>query len=240
MAPDPILSLINERSFIKDGRMRKPDETLHEDRRHRILDAAGICFARAGFHQTTMQDVAAEAGMSPGNIYRYFASKDALIAGLTERDRAMILQDFSSIANDANLIDALAGLARKHLVDGTCGPSALALEIWAEGARNPAVGAMIRGIERAVHDGLCDVLRSVQRQGHVAPGVNTDDVARFLGSLVDGLFKRRALEDDFDGEWAVALIVSVTEAALGGRLALNSNSARDAAPHAPRVAPLTI
>lgn len=206
--------------------MRKPDENLHEDRRHQILDAAGTCFARTGFHQTTMQDVAAEAGMSPGNIYRYFASKDALIAGMTERDRAMILQDFSAIADETNLIDALAGLARKHLVEGTCGQSALALEIWSEGARNPVVGAMIRGIERAVHEGLCDVLRRVQSQGRVAPGVNVDDVARFIGTLVDGLFKRRALEDDFDGEWAVALIVAVTEAALSGRLALNATSLR--------------
>lgn len=206
--------------------MRKPDENLHEDRRHQILDAAGTCFARSGFHQTTMQDVAAEAGMSPGNIYRYFASKDALIAGMTERDRAMILQDFSAIADETNLIDALAGLARKHLVEGTCGQSALALEIWSEGARNPVVGAMIRGIERAVHEGLCDVLRRVQSQGRVAPGVNVDDVARFIGTLVDGLFKRRALEDDFDGEWAVALIVAVTEAALSGRLALNATSLR--------------
>ena len=98
----------------------------------------------------------------------YFASKDALIAGMTERDRAMILQDFSAIADETNLIDALAGLARKHLVEGTCGQSALALEIWSEGARNPAVGAMIRGIERAVHEGLCDVLRRVQSQGRVA------------------------------------------------------------------------
>lgn len=207
--------------------MRKPDENLHEDRRHQILDAAGTCFARSGFHQTTMQDVAAEAGMSPGNIYRYFASKDALIAGMTERDRAMILQDFSAIADETNLIDALAGLARKHLVEGTCGQSALALEIWSEGARNPVVGAMIRGIERAVHEGLCDVLRRVQSQGRVAPGVNVDDVARFIGTLVDGLFKRRALEDDFDGEWAVALIVAVTEAALSGRLALNATSLRE-------------
>ena len=46
-------------------------------------------------------------------------------------------------------------------------------------------------------------------------------------SLVDGLFKRRALEDDFDGEWAVALIVAVTEAALSGRLALNATSLRE-------------
>ena len=40
-----------------------------------------------GFHRTTMQDVAREAGMSAGNLYRYFASKEALVSGMIERDR---------------------------------------------------------------------------------------------------------------------------------------------------------
>ena len=56
-------------------------EELPSERRTHILDAAERSFTRGGFHGTTMQDVAAEAGMSPGNLYRYFASKDALVAG---------------------------------------------------------------------------------------------------------------------------------------------------------------
>ena len=57
-------------------------------RRERILDAAQLCFARAGFHRTTMQDICKEADVSPGALYVYFDSKEALIAGLCERDRA--------------------------------------------------------------------------------------------------------------------------------------------------------
>jgi TetR/AcrR family transcriptional regulator, repressor for uid operon len=38
------------------------------DRHSRILDAAERCFVRSGFHRTTMQDVAAEAGMSPATM----------------------------------------------------------------------------------------------------------------------------------------------------------------------------
>lgn len=201
--------------------MRKPDENLHEDRRHRILDAAGICFARSGFHQTTMQDVAAEAGMSPGNIYRYFPSKDALIAGMTERDRARILHDFASIHDAPDMIAALAALARKHLIEEPCGQAMMALEIWAEGARNPVVGSMIHGIERAVHEGICDVLIKVEQQGRMAAGVDIDGIARFVGAFVDGLFKRRALEADFDGEWAVTTLIAAIDAALSGRMKIS-------------------
>jgi AcrR family transcriptional regulator len=201
--------------------MRKHSETLHEDRRHQILDAAQLCFARSGFHQTTMQDVAAEAGMSPANIYRYFTSKDALIAGMTERDRARILQDFAGIHDAPDMLSALEGLARKHLIDEPCGGAVMALEIWSEAARNPAVGVMIRGIEGAVHEGLCDVLLKLKQQGGVATGVELDTVARLIGTLVDGLFKRRALEPDFDGEWAVQTVLATTRAALAGQITIN-------------------
>ena len=56
-------------------------------RREHILDAAEACFTRNGFHRTTMQDLAREAAMSPGNFYRYFESKEALVLGLVERER---------------------------------------------------------------------------------------------------------------------------------------------------------
>lgn len=209
--------------------MRKHNETLHEDRRHQILDAAQLCFVRSGFHQTTMQDVAAEAGMSPANIYRYFTSKDALIAGMTERDRARILQDFAGIHDAPDMLSALEGLARKHLIDEPCGGAVMALEIWSEAARNPAVGAMIRGIEAAVHEGLCDVLLKMKQQGGVAASVDLDTVARLIGTLVDGLFKRRALEPDFDGEWAVQTVLATTRAALAGQITINftKSAARD-------------
>jgi TetR/AcrR family transcriptional regulator, repressor for uid operon len=65
------------------------------DRRDEILSAAQRCFVRSGFHQTSMQEICAEAGMSPGNLYRYFPSKEALIAGIAERDRAEVGRDFA-------------------------------------------------------------------------------------------------------------------------------------------------
>ena len=60
------------------------------EQRRRILDAAIACFARGGFHATGMQAVCAEAGMSPGGLYRYFRSKEAIIEAIVERDRAAI------------------------------------------------------------------------------------------------------------------------------------------------------
>ena len=47
------------------------------DRRDLILTAAERAFARHGFHGANVQNVAAEAQMSAGNLYRYFKSKEA-------------------------------------------------------------------------------------------------------------------------------------------------------------------
>ena len=58
--------------------MPKVTEAHLEARRQQIVDAAWACFARKGYHQTTMQDICQESGLSPGAIYRYFASKEAI------------------------------------------------------------------------------------------------------------------------------------------------------------------
>ena len=57
-------------------------------RRKRILEAAERAFVRHGFHATTMQHVADELGMSAGNLYRYFPSKEAIVEGLCAVDQA--------------------------------------------------------------------------------------------------------------------------------------------------------
>src|SRR5687768_8974370 len=51
-------------------------------RRRQILAAALRCFARHGFHRTTMQDIFREADLSPGAVYSYFKGKDDLIVAI--------------------------------------------------------------------------------------------------------------------------------------------------------------
>src|ERR1700704_3893730 len=84
------------------------------DRRDEILSAAQRCFVRSGFHQASMQEICAEAGMSAGNLYRYFPSKEALIAGIAERDRAEVAQDFARADLSHGFFAVLEGLAHHH------------------------------------------------------------------------------------------------------------------------------
>ena len=55
----------------------KPDDT-----RARIIQTAEVLFRRLGFAKTTVADIAAELSMSPANVYRFFASKSAIVEAI--------------------------------------------------------------------------------------------------------------------------------------------------------------
>ena len=68
----------NDRSRKEELRA-PPHPERREARRAEILAAARRCFARDGFHPTSMPDIAREAGLSTGAFYRYFTSKDDVV-----------------------------------------------------------------------------------------------------------------------------------------------------------------
>lgn len=59
-----------------------PRPDVSEERQQQILEAATSVFARRGFHEARMDDIAQEAGLSKGALYLYYKSKDAIIAAL--------------------------------------------------------------------------------------------------------------------------------------------------------------
>jgi AcrR family transcriptional regulator len=195
-------------------------DTQVGDRRSRILDAAERCFVRSGFHRTTMQDVAAEAGMSPGNLYRYFPSKDAIVAGLSERDRARVAQDFETF-DTGDFMKSFAQLGRKHFEDEPRDKAILCLEIWAEAARNPAFATLCAAFEQEVVKRLAEVLRQAKEKGDIAAGVDPHAVAVLISTLADGLFVRRAIVPTFDAAREVPNVINLIGAMLKGSVPLN-------------------
>ena len=207
---------------------RLADDDGAPDRHARILDAAERCFVRSGFHRTTMQDVAAEAGMSPGNLYRYFPSKDAMMAGLAERDRAEVAQDFSKLVVGPDFLQMFAALGRKHFEDEPREKAVLCLEIWAEATRNAAFAEMTRAFDCDVIGRLTVLFREAQRQGFVAASAEPETLAILVSTMANGLFVRRAVAPSFDPEREVAAVMNVIGAAVSGRIDLASPAWRGA------------
>lgn len=175
---------------------------------------------RAGFHRTTIQDVAAEAGMSPGNLYRYFRSKDAIVAGLAERDRARVTTDFSQLIDAEDFMASFATLARKHFEDEPRERAVLCLEIWAEATRNETFAALTRDFDCDVIGRMTALFRQAQERGAIAASVDPGAAAVVVATLANGLFVRRAITPNFEAEREVGYLLAVIEAAFAGRIDL--------------------
>lgn len=190
--------------------MRRANVQLQNDRRSEILVAAQRCFSRSGFHGTSMQEICAEAQMSPGSLYRYFPSKEAIIAGIAEQDRADVSEKFKAIAEAPDFFQALAAAARHYIVEESTEEICLRAEIKAESRRNPEIAKIYAGIEREVKNGLRNVLHGAIARGAIPATLDVEIAATMLMALVDGLYWRRAVDPEFDAETVLPTLLSVT------------------------------
>jgi TetR/AcrR family transcriptional regulator, repressor for uid operon len=200
------------------GAMRVTDgpSDRDSDRRGHILAAAERAFVRQGFHAATMHDVAAEAEMSPGNLYRYFRSKETIVGGLCARDLAALADDFGALTCSNDIFAAIERMLRKQLVAEPRERFQLIVEIWAEATRNPYIAAICVVFDAQVQGGLTSVIDSAKRNGAAAPEIDTAFAVRAIITIGIGLFKRRAHEADFDGENELALALALISAVLCG------------------------
>lgn len=178
-----------------------------EARRDQILAAAERCFAREGFHQTTIQDVIAESGLSAGGIYVHFRSKDDLIAAIAEARHARDARLLSIPAGEDPL-GALVDLARAFMgdLDSPEGGRArrVGLQVWAEALRNPVIrDQVVEGVQAPV-ELISALLRRGIEQGQVRADVSPPAVARILVALFHGFTLQRLWEEPLDREASLA------------------------------------
>lgn len=132
-----------------------PDASqLHDDRTTGILEAAKRAFAEKGFDGASMQDLARAAGMSAGNFYRYFPSKDAIVAAMIGRDLAEVKQDFAALLASPDPASALFRAFEARLDSQDCNDGPLWAEIDAAARRKPDINRLVCAME----DEVCDYL----------------------------------------------------------------------------------
>ncbi len=169
-------------------RTGEANQRIRDEQRARILKAAQRVFARKG-PSATIDDVAAEAGVSHGLAYRYFASKTALFSELVMRDLetpADWLEEFArTSASPAEKIRQMVSgflesrreypqryqLLAQLLQDETA-PSDLRLRVAERG--------------RVVRAALRDLIAAGQAAGEVAPG-DPDQLVRAVFAALEGL-----------------------------------------------------
>lgn len=171
-----------------------------EARRRQVLDAARRCFARAGFHGTSMQDVFAESGLSSGAVYGYFGGKDELVAAIVEEVLTEVVAGLDVVTESEPLppLHTVAGRLLHALDRDARGDelARLAVQVWAEAGRDEELRARLAGYYRQLLDRFAALVRHYQATGVVAPSADAHHVAQVLTSLGPAFLTQRALLGD--------------------------------------------
>ncbi len=167
--------------------MRKPNEALAQQRKTQIVEAAISCFLKSGFHNTGMKEICAAAQMSPGALYRYFDSKDAIIAAIVAHEQQELDDALAYLSSAKNFNKALLSLVAE-MIEVSCqrADNILATEIFAESTRNKDVAAILRKTESTFLAGMTSLLKSAQKEKRIQLKLTAEETARTILSLVYG------------------------------------------------------
>ncbi len=194
--------------------VRTVNKARRAKKKKEILDAAIQCFAEKGFHSTSMQDVCRAAGMSPGSLYRYFASKDDIIIAIVEEERREGDEFTNYISGNDDLIGSLSDII-DHVIQRSKDPSyaQLSVEIYAELIRNDkAMKIAVEGYTKST-SALTKALINAIDNGQINSDWNPEALAEVLIALIDALETRPAftkkVSDKAIHETVVKLINSV-------------------------------
>jgi len=176
------------------GPVPKVSQQYRDSRREHILAAARRCFLRDGFHETSMQDLFAESGLSAGAVYRYFASKDEMILAIAEENMRDIVALLRALATSphqdglgASLAEVLDVVRDKH-AESQFG--AIALIVWAETLRNASLAKRFDVALSRMRADVAEVIREHQKRGDLSADAQPDALAGLVMAIVPGFIQQ--------------------------------------------------
>jgi AcrR family transcriptional regulator len=165
------------------------------DRHTQILEAAIVCFAKRGFHQASMHDISAEAGISVGLIYRYFANKEAVISAMADRHKKEIGQVLERARQAPTLLESLETIFTAHCCeDSPKVVSAFVVDLYAEASRNPHVASLVSDILETIMGGVTDLIARSPEAKSSAHDLAPHELAELIFAVARGMLMRDVLQ----------------------------------------------
>jgi TetR/AcrR family fatty acid metabolism transcriptional regulator len=187
------------------------------DRRAELLEAAVRVFARKGFHQSRVGDIAEEAGVAHGLLYHYFRSKDEVLETIFRETWTQLVADTQRIERaGVPLREQLRRFARIYLGSWLVTPE-LVRVLVREVARSPEVGDRVDEI-RGLFQALQRIIEAGRDRGEVRGDVDAQVAAwavyGALEEILTGWVLGQLPGEEEDVERAVATVVDVAHAGL--------------------------
>ncbi|MDC9621565.1 TetR/AcrR family transcriptional regulator [Xenorhabdus bovienii] len=167
-------------------------------KRKQIIDAAISCFIEKGFHATSTAEICKAAGMSPGNLFHYYPTKNAIIEAIAEEDS----HDYNEILHtndDESSVMATIEKMMTSLIHLYNQPdyARLSIEIIAEASRNPTINKIFIENEKKVRERLALLIRKGIETGEIDKQINAEQTASWLMITAGGAIGRELVEPNF-------------------------------------------
>jgi AcrR family transcriptional regulator len=172
---------------------RVSDEYM-TSRREEILAAAKACFAREGFHATSMRDIYRECGLSAGAVYNHFASKDEIVRALGEerlREAQAQREALELIEDPIEALRLLSAGTREQLASEV--DLLLELQLAGEALRDESIAEVSRRAFDATLETVVGLIGRAQSAGQLDPRIDGDALARVLIGVFQGVIVQTAI-----------------------------------------------
>src|SRR5438874_4211305 len=194
-----------------------PDQT-----KERIVDAAYRALVKQGYHETSMKDIAAEAGVAPGLAHYYFETKEDLLVATIERACQPVMEAWQQagmtltgpLPEDADpMTVARMGfeLAKEELRTYR-GLFILTFDMFGVGLHNPKIAAAVRAFIDERRAFIARITKGVIAGLNAAPIASADAIAAALWGSLHGIYLQMVTNPDFDAESAIDALCEMAPA----------------------------
>lgn len=175
-----------------------PRPSVEAERRQQILAAAFTCFSRSGYHQTSMDDLAAELPFSKGLLYYYFPTKRDLFVSLLDNWTKQSLQAWEAMLSPQEEVVSQICTSIQYGVQLVASSSDLArieFEFYGQVGRDADVSEAFRHLFAQFRAQIRSILDAGVRSGDLRPH-DTEALAFVLFGTYEGLALQAMVEPD--------------------------------------------
>lgn len=165
--------------------VRKLVPERHEGKRQEILAAAHRCFLRHGLQGASISMICKEAGISPGHLYHYFPSKEAIVEQMADDYLSNLHAHFGGHADDEATATVLLSELWSMKGWDDLAHCRILFELLAEAGRNEKIHTILKQNTDGVRALLAETLKAGQARGEVDADLDPQHTSAVLVAIID-------------------------------------------------------
>ena len=192
-----------------------PDQT-----KERIVDAAYRTLVRRGYHETSMKDIAAEAGVAPGLAHYYFETKEDLLVAAIEHGCQPVIRAWQQagvnlsgpLPEDADpmMVARMGFELAKAELRTYAGLFLLTFDMFGVGLHNPKIGAAVRSFIEERRAFIARIAQGVFAGMADPPVASADAIAAAIWGSLHGIYLQKVMNPEFDADAAIDALSEIT------------------------------